>query len=82
MASQYFKENPFFSDPVLKKEYRYLPAGGADGEKKDEYGITDAQAAFSWDVNVDPQVLGRVFTLRHKSLTPFRLVGHKNYLEG
>jgi template-activating factor I len=58
VALQYFKENPFFSDPVLKKEYRYLPKAGVDDEKKDEWGVTDAQAAFSWDTNVDAQVPG------------------------
>ena len=57
---QYFKENPFFSDPVLKKVYKYTLPTNVDGEKKDEYGITDAQAAFSWDSNVEPQVLRRV----------------------
>ena len=65
MAFQHFKENPFFSDPVLKKEYRYSPSGRDDDEKKDEYGITDAQAAFSWDFNVESQVLGWISTIRH-----------------
>ena len=58
MVLQYFRENPFFSDSVLKKEYRYHPKAGVDDEKKDEWGVTDAQAAFSWDINVDAQVLG------------------------
>jgi len=53
----YFRENPFFHDLVLKKEYRYSPSTHIDGEKKDEWGITDAQAAFSWDVNVEPQAI-------------------------
>ena len=77
---QYFKENPFFSDPVLKKVYAYSPPD-ADGET-DEYGITDAQAAFSWDTNVKPQVLRRVFTSCHGPLTPSCFVGHENLLEG
>ena len=58
MALQYFGENPFFSDSVLKKEYRYLPSAGVDDEKKDEWGVTDAQATFTWDINVNAQVLG------------------------
>ena len=58
MPLQYFGENPFFSDSVLKKEYRYLPPTGVDDEKKDEWGVTDAQATFSWDINVNAQVLG------------------------
>ena len=57
MALQYFRENPFFSDSVSKKEYRYLPSAGVDDEK-DECGVTDAQATFSRNINVDAQVLG------------------------
>jgi len=53
----YFRENPFFSDPVLKKEYRHSPSTEADGEMKDEWGVTDAQAAFSWDMDVEPQAI-------------------------
>ena len=45
---------------------------GIDGEEKDEWGITDAQAGFSWDVNVEPQVLGRVSTYCYNSSTAFR----------
>jgi len=51
----HFRENPFFSDPALKKEYRYIPSAGLDDEEKDEWGVTDAKAAFSWDANVEPQ---------------------------
>jgi len=47
---------------VLKKEYRYLKPAGADDKKKDEWGVTEAQAAFSWDTNTDPQVIGLVQT--------------------
>ena len=79
---QYFRENPFFADPVLKKEYRYSPPTDIDGEEKDEWGVTDAQAAFSWDTNVEPQVLGRVCTSCYKLFTFFRFVGHQNQLEG
>ena len=55
---------------------------GIDGEEKDEWGITDAQAGFSWDVNVEPQVLGRVSTHCYDLSTAFRFVGHQNQLEG
>lgn len=79
---QYFRENPFFSDPVLKKEYRHSPSPNIDCEKKDEWGITDAQAAFGWDANVEPQVLRCVSTDCHKLFTSSRFVGHKNQLEG
>jgi len=53
----YFRENPFFSDPVLKKEYKYDPPSDVDGEEKDEWGVTEAQATFAWDVNVKPQAI-------------------------
>ena len=82
MAFQYFKENPFFSDPVLKKEYRHSPMAEVDGGIKDEYGITNAQAAFSWDLHVEPQVLRRMAINCHKLFTLLRFVGYKNQLEG
>ena len=81
MELQYFRENPFFSDPVLKKEYRYDPPSDADGEKEDEWGVTDAQSAFGWDVNVKPQVLGPVSTYLHQPLTLFCFLGYQDPLE-
>lgn len=53
----HFKENPFFEDKVLKKEYKYLapPDGSADGPK-DADGITPAMLDFSWERDVAPQV--------------------------
>ena len=79
---QYFRENPFFHDTVLKKEYRYSPSTDVDGERKDEWGITDAQAAFSWDKNVEPLVLECVPANYHELFTFLRFVGHQNQLEG
>lgn len=69
---QYFKENPFFSDPVLKKEYRYTPPAGVDDVNKNEWGITGAQAAFRWDSWVEPQVPGRTSTYLSQPLTFFQ----------
>ena len=77
MGLQYFKENPFFSDSVLRKQYGYDPPTNVDDEKKDEWGVTDAQAAFSWDVNVAPQVLGDVPAYPPQRFT-FCFLGHKN----
>jgi len=53
---QYFKENPYFSNPVLKKEYKYIPppAPLAD-DPADENGITEQMCEFSWDTNVEAQ---------------------------
>ena len=55
-VDQYFKENPYFSNTVLKKEFKYAPAGDADKSKVNEDGISDAQADFSWERDVKPQV--------------------------
>ena len=41
---------------MLKKEFKYAPAGDADKSKVDEDGISDAQADFSWERDVKPQV--------------------------
>lgn len=79
---QHFRENPFFSDSVLKKEYKHIPPEGFDNEKKDKWGVTDAQAAFSWDVNVEPQVPGDVSTYPHQWFTPVRSLGYYDPLEG
>ena len=48
---------------MLKKEYRYSPLTGVDSGTKDEYGVTDAQAAFDW-ATVDPQVLEQGSAIR------------------
>ncbi|KAK7694318.1 hypothetical protein QCA50_001500 [Cerrena zonata] len=51
----YFKENPYFSNRVLKKEYKYVPPPAASTDKADEDGITEAMLEFSWERDVDPQ---------------------------
>ncbi|KIP01493.1 hypothetical protein PHLGIDRAFT_26985 [Phlebiopsis gigantea 11061_1 CR5-6] len=52
----HFKENPFFTNTLLKKEYKYVqPAGAQDGEA-DENSVTDAMFDFSWERDVEPQV--------------------------
>jgi len=51
----YFKENPYFSNTVLKKEYKYIPPAPIDGDKPDENGITTQMLEFAWDLNVEPQ---------------------------
>lgn len=74
---QYFRENPFFSDAVLRKEYRYAPLKGIDDEKRDDWNVTDAQAAFSWDVNVEPKVPEHDSTyLYQSSFTFFHCLGY------
>ena len=53
---QYFKENPYFSNPVLKKEYKYIPPPAASSEQPDEDGITETMLDFSWERDVESQV--------------------------
>ncbi|KAF4572614.1 hypothetical protein EYR40_004310 [Pleurotus pulmonarius] len=48
----YFKENPYFSDSVLKKEYKYVPPPAAADETPDEDGITESSLDFSWQRDV------------------------------
>jgi template-activating factor I len=49
---QHFKENQFFSNTVLKKEYKYAPPASAADDKPDENGITDAMLDFAWGEHV------------------------------
>ncbi len=57
-AVQHFKENPYFSNTVLKKEYKYVPPPVDTGDKPDADGITDTMLEFSWERDVEPQVRG------------------------
>ncbi|KAG0709089.1 hypothetical protein DFH29DRAFT_890462 [Suillus ampliporus] len=43
----YFKANPYFTDSVLKKEYKY-------DEKPDADGVTESMLDFSWARDVQP----------------------------
>ncbi|KAG6814014.1 hypothetical protein H0H92_003864 [Tricholoma furcatifolium] len=49
-----FKENPYFTDKVLKKEFKFVPPPAAADEKPDEDGITESMLEFSWDRDVVP----------------------------
>ncbi|KAI0762689.1 hypothetical protein C8Q74DRAFT_171165 [Fomes fomentarius] len=51
----HFKENPYFSNTVLKKEYKYVPPPVDTGDKPDADGITDTMLEFSWERDVEPQ---------------------------
>ncbi|KAG8737865.1 hypothetical protein FRC12_016995 [Ceratobasidium sp. 428] len=53
-----FSENPYFLDTVLKKEYKYTPPEGtAIGTGVDANGVSDAQAAFDWELHITPQAI-------------------------
>jgi template-activating factor I len=49
----YFKENPYFTDSVLKKEYKYKPPVAASEDKADENGITESMVDFSWERDIE-----------------------------
>jgi len=51
----YFKENPYFSDSVLKKEYKFEPSNAAKDEEPDADGITPSMLDFSWERDVTAQ---------------------------
>ncbi|QRV99502.1 Nucleosome assembly protein (NAP) [Ceratobasidium sp. AG-Ba] len=54
-----FSENPYFSDKVLRKEFKYTPPEGtpAPGTGLDANGVSDAQEAFEWESHVTPQAI-------------------------
>jgi len=56
-----FKENPYFHDRVLKKEFKYIPpkreGEKADLHKPDENGITDAMLEFDWNEHIEPSAI-------------------------
>jgi len=45
----HFKENPYFTNRVLTKEYSYFPPPAAADDKPDENGITEAMVDFLWE---------------------------------
>ncbi|KAH6917425.1 hypothetical protein BKA70DRAFT_334487 [Coprinopsis sp. MPI-PUGE-AT-0042] len=48
----FFKENQYFSNTVLKKEFKYSPPASTEDDKADENGITDAMLHFDWSEHV------------------------------
>jgi len=54
--TQYFKENPYFADSVLKKVYEFVPSRAVEDEKPDADGITPSMLEFSWERDVVPKV--------------------------
>lgn len=53
---QHFKENPYFSNTVLKKEYKFIPPPAAADEKADADGVTQSMLEFSWERDVEAKV--------------------------
>lgn len=56
MGEQYFKENPYFTNTVLKKAFKYVPPEGAADETPGEDGLTDSMIDFNWERDVESKV--------------------------
>lgn len=69
--AQEFSENPYFSDKVLKKQFKYTPPEGTPtpGTGVDANGVSDAQEAFEWESHITPQVRICAFIERRR-VTP------------
>jgi len=65
----HFKSNPYFSDAVLKKEYKYVPPPAAGEDKADEDGITESMLDFSWERDVEPKAIKINWKENSKNLT-------------
>ncbi|KAI0786099.1 hypothetical protein C8Q75DRAFT_774066 [Abortiporus biennis] len=65
----HFKENPYFSNSVLKKEYKYVPPPAAANEKPDEDGITESMLDFSWERDVEAKAFKIDWKDESKNLT-------------
>ncbi|KZT00842.1 uncharacterized protein LAESUDRAFT_665193, partial [Laetiporus sulphureus 93-53] len=55
MLEFHFKENLYFFNKVLKKEYRYMPHPVEDDNQPDSNGITQSMLEFSWEHDVGPK---------------------------
>lgn len=62
---QHFSENPYFTDKVVKKVYKYVAPPAAKDEKPDEDGITQSMIEFDWERDIESQV--RVFFFLYAS---------------
>jgi len=49
---QHFRDNQFFHDKIIKKEYKYDIPANASEQTPDADGITDNMLDFSWDRDV------------------------------
>ena len=56
---KHFGTNPFFTDSVLRKEFKYVQPTNPEALKEDENGISDAAAEF--DFRRDTEASVRVF---------------------
>jgi template-activating factor I len=52
---KHFKQNPYFTNKVLAKEYKYLVPPNIN-TTADNDGLTEAQMDFDYDRDIKPQV--------------------------
>lgn len=65
----HFKENPYFHDKVLTKQFAYVPPPAKEDDKPDENGITEAMLDFSWEKNAKPSAIKINWKSDDKNLT-------------
>lgn len=51
--SQHFETNPFFTNTVLRKEFKYVAPTDPEALKKDEHGVSEADLEFNFERDVD-----------------------------
>jgi len=68
-AEFHFSENPYFSDAVLKKEYRYAPKQDYGSAEQDTEGVSEAMYDFDWEKHVAPQAVKINWKSDDKNLT-------------
>ncbi|KAF5384683.1 hypothetical protein D9757_006226 [Collybiopsis confluens] len=65
----HFKENPHFTNSVLKKEYKWVPPPAAAAGKPDADGLTESMLDFSWERDVKPSSMTIEWKDSEKALT-------------
>ncbi|KII93727.1 hypothetical protein PLICRDRAFT_101925 [Plicaturopsis crispa FD-325 SS-3] len=65
----HFKENPYFTDKLLTKEFKYVPPPTFADEKPDADGIVPSALDFSWERDVEPSSTTINWTSPDKQLT-------------
>lgn len=65
----YFAANPFFTESVLKKEYKLTPSSDAAANQPDEDGISDAILSFDLKRDTEPSTIKIGWKEPDKTLT-------------